>query len=99
MPLYGWGGGGICPRSTFLLAYCLLFLDIVSMVFLFCSEFAARRRALAHTAQTIQPLAATLEPPCALPWRAALPWDPPRQGSRGRLNVWEPTPWGEGARV
>ena len=63
------------------------------------ARLAARRRALAHTAQTIQPLAATLEPPCALPCRAALPWDPARQGSRGRLNVWEPTPWGEGARV
>ena len=34
-PLYGWGRGGICPRSAFLLAYCLLFVDIVSMVLFF----------------------------------------------------------------
>ena len=35
MPIFGWGGGGICPRSAFLLVYCLLFVDIVFMVLFF----------------------------------------------------------------
>ena len=32
MPLYGWGRGGICSKFAFSLAYCLLLIDIVSMV-------------------------------------------------------------------
>ena len=35
MPIFGWGRGGICPRSAFLLAFCLLLIDIVSMVLFF----------------------------------------------------------------
>ena len=42
MPLYGWGRGGICPRSAFPLAYCLLFIDIVFMVLFFaCCYFSS----------------------------------------------------------
>ena len=54
-PIYGWGGGGICPRSAFLLAYCLLFIDIVSMVLFFgCCLFSSsahlvRKQALRGT--------------------------------------------------
>ena len=35
MPLYGWGRGGNCPRTVFLFVFCLLVLDIVSMVLFF----------------------------------------------------------------
>ena len=34
-PIFGWGGGGICPRTVFLFAFCLLLIDIVSMVLFF----------------------------------------------------------------
>ena len=59
------------------------------------ARLGARRTALADTAQKTRAVyRPTLEPLFRLPWRAALPWDPPRQaekrrcwgGGRGRLG-------------
>ena len=57
----------------------------------------AKRRAIAHTAQIIQPLGATSEPRCVCQRWAALPRVPPLAVASRRLSEWEPTPWGEGA--
>ena len=57
----------------------------------------AKRRAIAHTAQIIQPLGATLEQSTVCRRWVAKPGFPPSADGRLRLSEWEPTPWGEGA--